>query len=116
MKDFLVTELKKIIEKQKDKLTEEEFQQELELIDAIDWPIKDRVKESHLGSIIRLEMGERSQWYLLAPTGGGNFISSELGPLLIVSAFSSLGQELLGKKVGESFTLQNKSFKILELQ
>lgn len=116
MKDFLSAELKKIIEQQKDKLTAEEYQQEIELIDAIDWPIKSKINEVHMGSMIKLEMGERAQWYLLSPTVGGNFIMADQGPLLIVSAFSSLGQELMGRKIGDTFTLQNKSFRILELQ
>lgn len=115
MKDFLIAELKKLAEKQKGTLTDEEYQQELELIEAIDWPIKDRVQEVHLGSVARLEMNGRAQWYFVSPVGGGNFITSSLGPLLVVSAFSGLGQELLGKKVGETFQVQTKLFKLLEL-
>lgn len=115
MKDFLIAELKKLAEKQKPNLTEEEYQQELELIEAIDWPMKDRVKEVHLGSIAKLELNGKGQFYLVSPVGGGNFIVSSLGPLLVVSAFSGLGQELLGKKIGDTFEVQNKSFKLLEL-
>lgn len=116
MKDFLITELKKLAEKQKPKLTEEEYQQELELIDAIDWPIKDRIQEVHLGSVVRLETNGHAAWYLISPVAGGNFIQSELGPMVIVSAFSGLGQELMGKKVGEQFQIQNKSYKVVELK
>jgi len=117
VKDFLIAELKKLAEKQKSSLSAEEFQQELELIDAIDWPMKDQVKEVHLGSVVKLDQEGRAQWYLVSPVGGGNFIVSDtLGPMLVVSAFSSLGQELLGKKIGESFQVLKKSFKLLELQ
>lgn len=116
MKDFLITELKKLAEKQKPKLTEEEYQQELELIEAIDWPMKDRVQEVHIGSVVRLETNSHSAWYLVSPIAGGSFIQSDFGTLLVVSAFSGLGQEVMGKKVGELIQVQNKSYKVIELK
>ncbi len=116
MKDLLITELKKLADKQKPNLTEEEYQQELQLIDAIDWPIISRVKEVHIGSVVRLEVNGNQANYFISPTAGGSFIQSELGTLLVVSAFSGLGQELMGKRIGDSVLVQNKTYKVIELQ
>jgi hypothetical protein len=69
-----------------------------------------------VSALINLEISEKESWILLMPKGGGQSISYEGQIIKVITPESPLGQSLVGKTAGESFTLNGKEYQILEVQ
>ena len=54
-----------------------------------------------LGALVEVEAAGRRTWYFLGPRAGGLELQSEGRAILMLTAQSPLGRELLGKRVGD---------------
>ena len=71
-------------------------------------PIRDFTDEDVVApaSLVELELSGRRLWVLVVPNHGGLVTSHEGRPVQVVTPNSPLGEALLGKKTGESFTVE----------
>ena len=68
-----------------------------------------------LSALIHLESNEKESWLLLLPKGGGHNFKFENISIKVVTPDSPLGNLLVGKFSGDSFTLNNKEYTILKV-
>ncbi len=59
-----------------------------------------------LSALVRLDDGDRSCWFFLAPGGGGMELDVDAVKVKVLTPQSPLGRALLGRKVGESIDFQ----------
>jgi transcription elongation GreA/GreB family factor len=63
-----------------------------------DMPVK-------LGALVTLECGEVSARYFLGPQAGGLKLVYRGGPVIVVTPRSPIGSKLMGREVGDSFSV-----------
>jgi transcription elongation GreA/GreB family factor len=56
-----------------------------------------------LGSLVEVEEGGRRTFYFIGPRAGGTEVDCEGTTVLVLTPQSPLGQELVGRRIGESF-------------
>jgi transcription elongation GreA/GreB family factor len=54
-----------------------------------------------LGALVELETAGRRSWYFLGPRAGGLELQADGHTILVLTAQSPLGRELIGKRVGD---------------
>ncbi len=81
----------------------EELEQDLELLNDLSTEKSEIIQ---IGSIAELEHKNSKRFYYFASNMGGTMIEVDGVTYLIISVFSPLGNEAIGLKVGESFTLE----------
>ncbi len=81
----------------------DELEKELQLIESIEFHPSNNVS---IGSLIEMEFNEKNQLYFLSSTSGGTMLMVENKPILVISAFSPIGNEVVGLSCGESFELE----------
>ncbi len=59
-----------------------------------------------LGALAEFEGKDGCTWYFLAPCAGGTELLHENTAVLVLTPHSPLGQHLIGRKLGETLTLQ----------
>jgi len=59
-----------------------------------------------LGALVGLKGAEGSAWYFIAPCAGGVELLADNTEVLVLNPQSPLGQQLLGRKLGEKLQLQ----------
>ncbi len=85
----------------------EELKQELELLDEM---VLDHSTESvSVGSLVELRFNDQTRLYFISSTSGGSMIEIEGSVVLVVSAFSPIGSEVIGLQEGDTFELETKS-------
>lgn len=65
-----------------------------------------RDKHVSLGSLATLESQEGQNVYFIGPAAGGTEVESEGHQVLVITPFSPMGRQLIGRKLGEQFQLQ----------
>jgi transcription elongation GreA/GreB family factor len=83
-----------------------EVMQALETLESFsvrDFTPKDPVA---LGALVELDGKDGCVWYFLAPCAGGTELMQENIAVLVLTPHSPLGQQLMGRKLGEKLTLQ----------
>jgi transcription elongation GreA/GreB family factor len=60
-----------------------------------------------LTAIVELDNRGERLWYFIGPKAGG----IEVGNLMVITPESPIGQELIGKHVGDKFTFRNQTFR-----
>ncbi len=97
----------------------DELKLELQLYEEIEVKEFLKTEQVAIGAIIELEYLKKSQKYYLSSTGGGHFIDTDLGSILVISVFSPIGCEVLGLKIGESFEVETpkitREYKVVNL-
>lgn len=72
--------------------------------------LQGRAAEAHeevaIGSVLRLTDGTVEDCYFMGPAAGGTEVQFEGREVLVITPTSPLGQKLMGKRVGETVTLQ----------
>jgi transcription elongation GreA/GreB family factor len=86
----------------------DEIEQELGMLDEIDLKLTNEVNDVITGSLVLLEHNGIEKHYFLSPTGGGKLLTIEGEPVLVISVFSPLGQELVGAKINEEVSIEIK--------
>lgn len=95
----------------------EELELEIQLIDEVNLEhINDKVA---VGSLVSLKHNDQSRKYFISSTSGGSMIKVEDEVVLVISAFSPLGSEVIGLAVGDSFEVEVKEqlreYEVLEI-
>jgi transcription elongation GreA/GreB family factor len=66
-------------------------------------------------ALISIEMNEKENTVLLLPKGGGQNFSFENEMIKVITPESPLGELLLGKSAGDSFTLNGKEYTVISV-
>lgn len=73
-----------------------------------------------VGALVELEQLAEKNFYFLGPRAGGTEIEHDKKEILVITPQSPLGEQLVGKKSGESFQLklgkENRSAKIVSVE
>jgi transcription elongation GreA/GreB family factor len=71
-----------------------------------------------IGCIVRLryQNGNERLCFLISEAAGGMEVDTPFGTVILVSTFSPLGEQLLGKKLGAIFSLGPHNIVIAEIQ
>lgn len=84
----------------------DELEQELKLLDEIDLTLcPDTVS---VGSLVEIEFNEMTRLYFISSTSGGTMMKTNDEIVLVISAFSPIGVEVIGLKIGDSFDVEIK--------
>jgi len=84
----------------------DELEQELKLLDEIDLSLSpDTVS---VGSLVEIEFNEIARLYFISSTSGGTMMETDDGVVLVISAFSPIGVEVIGLGRGDSFDVEIK--------
>ena len=59
-----------------------------------------------LGALVELELGGEKNFYFLGPRAGGTEIIHDRREILVITPQSPLGEQLGGRKAGETFSLK----------
>ncbi|MGK0367379.1 MAG: hypothetical protein ACI9QD_000513 [Thermoproteota archaeon] len=65
------------------------------------------------GSLVKLKMNKKENWYLITPIEGGKMIKHNDNIVMTITPFSLLGKALIDLKMGQTFKLEDKSFEIV---
>lgn len=84
----------------------EELEQEIKLIEEID--LEHTQDQVSVGSLVTLSHNDLAKLYFISSTSGGSMFNIEGEVVLVISAFSPLGTEVIGLKSGDSFEVQIK--------
>jgi transcription elongation GreA/GreB family factor len=68
-----------------------------------------------LTALIELQSSEKALLLLLMPMGGGLTLNSEGRTIQVITPESPLGQNLVGKEIGDSVQIKDKEFEIVTL-
>lgn len=84
----------------------EELELEIQLIDEVNLDhVNDKVA---VGSLVTLNFNNQDRRYFISSTSGGSMIKIKDEVVLVISAFSPIGSEVIGLKVGDSFEVEIK--------
>lgn len=90
---------------------------ELEFFEELD--LSPNTHTAQLGSLVTLETNGVRARYFLSPTKTANFIKVKDNVILVLSAFSPLGDAILSQAVGDEVVINSakgdKSYKIIEV-
>ncbi len=81
-----------------------ELEEEFKLIEEVN--IDHKPDMVSVGSLISLRHNGQERFYFISSTSGGTMINVEGQVVLIISAFSPIGTEVLSLKAGESFEVE----------
>ena len=84
----------------------EELKRELKLLQDTNTEPFEPGTPIAIGALIELKLNSNSQIYFLCPTAGGTLLKIDDRAVLVISAFSPLGDELIGLMAGDSFELE----------
>lgn len=59
-----------------------------------------------VGALVQLAQGKERDWYFIGPRAGGTEVEHDRQEILVITPQSPLGEQLLGKKAGETFQLK----------
>lgn len=95
-----------------DSTAKDEILSELEMFEQISFS---KHEEIEIGSVVKLETNNTLAQYFLTPAMSGEILEFQSAKILTVSIFSALGMHLMGKSVGDRFSINTKSFEIKEI-
>ncbi|EQC45338.1 GreA/GreB family elongation factor [Bacteriovorax sp. Seq25_V] len=106
MRDLIIDNIRKTITTSAQGCETEEMKNEmLEELEMFEGISMDEHQAIEIGSIIELETNSRVATYFISPANSGSILNIKGQSILVVSIFSALGAELMGKVVGESIEL-----------
>jgi len=85
----------------------QELELELGLLDEIN--INHLPDTVSVGSVVEIEYNNLSRLYFISSTGGGSFLSVEGVTIIVISAFSPIGAEVIGLASGDQFEVEHKN-------
>lgn len=81
----------------------DELEQDLQLLDSIEFH---DTKDISIGSLVEMEFNKTKQWYFVSSISGGPLLKIDDQVILIISAFSPLGNAMIGLSKDDEFELQ----------
>lgn len=98
----------------------EELKQEKQLLEDVEIYDYKEGNSIAIGALVKLKLNERSQWYFISSTSGGSMMQIDGESILVISAFSPIGAEVIGLQNGDSFELETpketREYEILEVR
>ena len=89
------------------KVRVDELEGELKLLEEINLEHSNKIVS--VGSLVEIELNNLKKLYFIASTSGGTILNIENHPILVISAFSPIGDGVIGLNVGDVFELENKN-------
>lgn len=62
-----------------------------------------------VGSLVEIELNEQRRLYFISSTAGGTILNIDNNPILVISAFSPIGDCAIGLSKNDSFEIENKN-------
>lgn len=85
----------------------QELELELGLLDEIN--INHLPDTVSVGSIVEIKYNDLTRVYFISSTGGGSFLSVEDHTVMVISAFSPIGAEVIGLAKNDEFEVEHKN-------
>ncbi len=82
----------------------DELENEVKLLEEID--LNHPSNTVSVGSLVEIELNGMNRKYFISSTSGGTMIRSAGEVILVISAFSPIGVEVIGLKKGDSFEVE----------
>ncbi len=82
----------------------DELEVEIKLLDEID--LKLPANTVSVGSLVEIEYNDMTRHYFISSTSGGTMMKTDDGVVLVISAFSPIGVEVIGLSSGDSFEVE----------
>lgn len=87
------------------KKRKEELEQEIALIEEVS--LDHTNQKVCVGSLAQVEYNNMKRWYFVSSTSGGTMLNIDGVGVLVISAFSPIGSEMIGLEAGESFEVES---------
>lgn len=87
------------------KKRKEELEQEIALIEEVS--LDHTNQKVCVGSLAQVEFNKMKRWYFVSSTSGGTMLNIDGVGVLVISAFSPIGSEMIGLEAGESFEVES---------
>ena len=95
----------------------DELELELNLLDEID--LKHLNDTVSVGSLVEISFNDIKRPYFISSTSGGSMIRVEGQVVLVISAFSPIGTEVIGLKAGDQFEVvikgESREYEIVKI-
>lgn len=99
------------------KRRKEELEHEIALLEEIS--LEHTGQSVCVGSLAQVEYNQMKRWYFVSSTSGGTMLNIDGTGILVISAFSPLGSEMIGLTQGDSFELEaargSREYKIISI-
>ncbi len=82
----------------------DELESEIKLLDEIDLKLPSNTVS--VGSLVEIEFNNMTRHYFISSTSGGTMMKTDEGVVLVISAFSPIGVEVIGLSSGDSFEVE----------
>lgn len=113
--DTRATEAKYLADAMAQKL--DDLQLDLQMAEQI--PVIKDQQEVAIGSLVELEYNGTKGWYYMSPVAGGKMFSIQNKTILVISAFSPLGSELMGSQTHDEVIVEapkgEKTYLVLQI-
>jgi len=97
----------------------DELKLELQLLEGISIKKHNPGDDIGIGDLAEIEFNSQTRHYYLSPTAGGTMLLIDETPILVISTFSPIGDELIGLKRGDEFEVETRgevrAYKILNV-
>lgn len=98
----------------------DELEQELKLLEEAQTREFSKNESIDIGTIVELKTNDKTMFYFLLATAGGELINQDGKVLITTTVFSPLGQEMLGLNVGDDFEVEtpkeNRIYEIVSIE
>ncbi len=94
-----------ILEKENDGTNAQDISEEVKTLRD---SCKEGNKTIHIGSLVELENEGRKQYIFITPTLTGQFVMIDMVPVMIVSVFSPMGNEMLDQNAKCTISVKGK--------
>lgn len=95
----------------------DELEQELKLLEEIN--VNHETTEVSVGSLVALAYNKMTRYYFISSSAGGTMLTLGDQTVLVISAFSPIGREVIGLKVHDIFEIEhgneNREYELLEI-
>jgi transcription elongation GreA/GreB family factor len=81
-----------------------ELEQEIKLLDEIDLTLSNQTVS--VGSLVKIKLNDLERTYFISSTSGGTMVQHKGEVILVISAFSPIGVEVIGLSAGDSFEIE----------
>lgn len=99
--DTRLTEANYLADGQRKRVSE--LTQDVHLVSELD---TNQHEKNAIGSLTKLRINNVEKWYFISPTSGGTILTLSGEPIVVLSAYSPIGKQILGTVVNEDFEVE----------
>jgi transcription elongation GreA/GreB family factor len=89
------------------KVRVDELENEVKLLEEIN--LNHNNDNICVGSLVEIELNNQKRLYFISSTSGGTILNIDNNPILVISAFSPIGDCAIGLSKGDTFDIENKN-------